>query len=54
MYKVFTGDGRQYVGFSTKLAEEFFEAAVNSGRFVMMMQRIAGEWTEIKEGIPVW
>lgn len=51
MYKVFTGDGRQYVGFSETLANDFYSAAVATGRCVMMLRKEAGEWTEVKEHV---
>ena len=50
MYKVFTGDGRQYVGCSESMAEQFYLAAVSSGRCVLMKRRgPAGQWLDVKE-----
>jgi hypothetical protein len=54
MYKVITGDGRQYVGFSEKLADAFYRAAADSGRFVLMMVRNGGAWSDVKEHVPTW
>lgn len=51
MFKVFTSDGRQYVGFSAKLAEDFYQACVSTGRCVMMLKCDAGIWTEVKEHV---
>lgn len=51
MFKVFTGDGRQYVGCSERMAEQFYSAAVETGRCVLMLRRYRGEWVEIKEHI---
>lgn len=53
MFKVFTGDGHQYVGLSESMAREFFESARKTGRCVMMLQRDSdGFWIEIDEHVP--
>lgn len=52
MFKVFTGDGRQYVGCSESMANDFFDACVRSGRNVLMMKRVAEKkWIEVKEHV---
>ena len=52
MFKVFTGDGRQYVGCSERLALRFYEDAKDSGRPVLMQRRdvrYSDEWEVVKE-----
>lgn len=52
MFKVFTNDGRQHVGFSESMALRFYETAKDSGRSVLMMRRdvrFSDEWEVVKE-----
>lgn len=55
MYKVITGAGYSYVGFSERLAEDFYAAAVRAGLCVLMSRRAAnGSWSDLRESVPAW
>lgn len=51
MYRIITSGPYSYTGFSEKLAEEFYSAAIKAGLCVLMKKRENGVWSEIKEHI---
>lgn len=49
MFRIITSGPYSYVGFSEKLAEEFYAAAIEDGMCVLMMKHENGVWSDIKE-----
>ncbi len=48
-YLVISSGPYGYSGFSSKLAEEMYDACARAGMNVCLNEKVDGEWVEVKE-----